>query len=78
MTNGRLMTFDEKLAVDMRYIELDNAGRHEEAMNLAKTVPLSPAVAMIWKKRLGKEALLQSGWNLAEAEAKYGSGWLDK
>jgi hypothetical protein len=78
MTNGKLMTFKEKLAVDARYIELDNAGRHEEAMEVAKTRPLSPALAMVWKKRLGKEALLRSGWNLAEAEARFGPGWLDK
>jgi hypothetical protein len=32
---------------------------------------------MVWKKRLGKNVLLESGWNLAEAEAKFGPNWLD-
>jgi hypothetical protein len=78
MTNGKLMTQDEKRAVNMRYIALQKAGKHEEAMILAKTVPMSPAVAMVWKKRLGADALRQSGWNLAAADAKFGPGWLDK
>ncbi|MDR0909206.1 MAG: hypothetical protein LBM77_05510 [Spirochaetaceae bacterium] len=77
MTQGRLMTFEEKLAIDARYIELDEAGRHEEAMEVAKTRPLSPALAMVLKQRLGKAWVLNSGWNLAEAEAKFGQGWLD-
>ncbi|MDR0910534.1 MAG: hypothetical protein LBM77_12300 [Spirochaetaceae bacterium] len=78
MTHGRLMTFEEKMAVNAQYLALDNAGRHEEAMEIAKTRPLSPELALVWKKFLGKEALLQSGWNLAEAEAKFGPDWLEK
>jgi hypothetical protein len=71
------MTFDEKLAIDMQTIALDDAGKHEEAEKLALTKPLSPAMAMVWKRRLGAESLKQSGWNLAEAEAKFGPNWLN-
>jgi hypothetical protein len=78
MTNGKLMTFEEKLANDMQSIALDNAGKHEEAMEVAKAQPISPAVAALLKKRLGKQWLLNSGWNLAEAEAKFGPNWINK
>jgi hypothetical protein len=33
-------------------------------------------MAKFYKEHLGVDALLQSGWNLAEAEAKFGSDWL--
>jgi hypothetical protein len=78
MTNGKLMTFDEKLAIDMQCIDLENAGKVDEAMELAKTKPLSPALAALCKKRLGLQWLKNSGWNLAEAEAKFGHEWLSK
>jgi hypothetical protein len=77
MTDGKLMTFDEKLAINARCRELRKAGREAEAMELAKTRPLSPSLAMAWKKWLGSDVLKQSGWNLSEAEAKFGSAWLD-
>jgi hypothetical protein len=67
MTTGKLMTFDEKLAVDMRCHDLREAGKKDEALELAKTIPLSPALCALYKKRLGAEALRNSGWNLAEA-----------
>jgi hypothetical protein len=78
MTYGKLMTFEEKMAVNARYLALENAGRHEEAMEVAKTRPMSPALALVWKKFWGKDDLLKSGWNLAEAEAKFGPGWMDR
>jgi hypothetical protein len=78
MTSGKLMTQDEKRAVNMQYIALEKAGKHEEAMEVAKTRPLSPALAALIKKRLGVGWLKKSGWNLAEAEVKFGEGWLNK
>ncbi|MDR0908966.1 MAG: hypothetical protein LBM77_04285 [Spirochaetaceae bacterium] len=78
MTTGQLMTFDEKLAIDMRCHDLREAGKMDEAMELAKTIPLSPALCALYKKRLGAQALLKSGWNLAEAEAKFGPDWLNR
>jgi hypothetical protein len=76
MTTGKLMTMEEKTAIDMRCHVLREAGKEKEAMELAKTIPLSPALAQLWKKRFGADVLLKSGWNLAEAEAKFGRNWL--
>jgi hypothetical protein len=78
MLHGKLMTMDEKLAIDMQSIALEQAGKHDEAMALAKTVPLSPSLAMLCKKRLGADAVRQLGWNLAEAEVEFGPDWLDR
>jgi hypothetical protein len=76
MTDKKLMAEDEKLAIDMKVIDLRNAGKVEEARNLAKTIPLSPALAALMKKRMGAEWVKSSGWNLSEAEAKFGQNWL--
>jgi hypothetical protein len=78
MTNGKLMTMKEKTAIDMQVIALRNAGKVDEARELAKTIPLSPALCALYKKRLGADWLKNSGWNLAEAEAKFGHDWLYK
>jgi hypothetical protein len=72
------MTNDEKLEVSLRSIALRKAGKEKEAMEVAKTRPLSPAIAAVLKKRMGAQWLKDSGWNLAEAEAKFGPGWINK
>jgi hypothetical protein len=51
-------------------------GKEDEAMTLFKTIPMPPFLAKITKEKLGVEYL--DGWNLAEAEAKFGSGWLNR
>jgi len=36
-----------------------------------------PHLAKIYKEKVGAKPLLESGWNLSEAEEEFGSGWLD-
>jgi hypothetical protein len=33
-------------------------------------------MAKVIKEKVGAEFLIQGGWNLAEAEAEFGSNWL--
>jgi hypothetical protein len=72
------MTLDEKLAIACKAAELSNAGDEEEATRLLRTAPMPPYLAKIYKEKVGVKQLIESGWNLSEAEAEFGSDWLNK
>jgi hypothetical protein len=70
------MSEDEKMAVMMRVIALSKAGKEEEASALNRTVPMPPFLAKFAKEHGHLDFLIESGWNMAEAEAVFGPGWL--
>jgi len=72
------MTIDEKLAISNRAIAMIKSGDEEGGRRLLRTAPLPPYLAKIYKEKVGVEQLLNSGWNLSEAEAEFGSGWLGR
>ena len=74
----RLMTLDEKLAVGMEAHEAVLAGDTEGYFRIVSQVPLPPYLAKICKEKVGADFLLNGDFNLAEAEAEFGPGWLDK
>ena len=74
--SGQLMSEKEKAAITMKFFALRDAGKEDEAMTLFKTIPMPPFLAKITKEKMGTEYL--NGWNLAEAEAKFGSDWLNR
>jgi hypothetical protein len=76
MPEYRMMTLHEKLELGVKSIELEKQGKFEEAEEIEKSIPLAPYLAKFIKDHLGLDALLNYGWNLAEAEAEYGSDWL--
>jgi hypothetical protein len=78
MTQAETMTLHEKLALRMKSLELEKQGNLKEAEKLKKQIPLAPYLAKTLKDFVGLEALLGGGWNLAEAEAEYGPGFLSK
>ena len=78
MTQAQTMTLDEKLALSNKAIKLKQAGDMEGYMRLMKTAPMPPYVAKVMKEKMGLDFLLSGGWNLSEAEAKFGSAWLGK
>jgi hypothetical protein len=78
MPQSQIMTLHEKLQIGMKSIELKRQGKLEEADKIKKQIPLPPYLAKFYKDHLGLDALLQSGWNLSEAVAKYGPGWLSQ
>ena len=73
---GRLMTEKEKAAITLRAFALMDEGKKEEGMALYKTIPMPPFLAKITKEKLGVEYL--NGWNLTEAEAKFGPDWINR
>jgi hypothetical protein len=74
----RLMTEREKADIFMESYRLRQEGRKEEATALRRTIPLPAILAKILKEEVGADFLIQNGWNLAEAEAEYGTDWLTR
>jgi hypothetical protein len=75
---AELMTLDEKYEIMGKARELELAGDKEGANRLYKTAPIPPFLAKIMKEKVGVDYLLNSGWNLSEAEVAFGSNWLDR
>ena len=78
MTQAQTMTLDEKLDISNRAFELLDAGDKEGYTRLIRTAPMPPYLAKIMKEKMGADFLINGGWNLSEAEAEFGSGWMDK
>jgi hypothetical protein len=72
------MSLDEKLDLSRRAIEFRKAGNDAEYERLMKSFPMPPYLAKAAKKLMGSAFLIDGGWNLAEADAEYGPGWLNK
>jgi hypothetical protein len=72
----QLMSEKEKAAITVRAFALRNAGKEDEAMALFKSLPMPPFLAKVIKEKVGADYLVNSGWNLSEAEAAFGQGWL--
>jgi hypothetical protein len=75
---AQTMTLDEKLAISCKAAELWKAGDDEGASRLIRTAPMPPYLAKIYKEKVGVKQLIESGWNLSEAEAEFGKDWLSK
>ena len=78
MLHLQTMTLDEKLAIGCKAAELWQAGDREGYIRLMKTAPVPPYLAKVIKEKVGADFLVKEGWNLSEAEAEFGSGWLNK
>jgi hypothetical protein len=72
------MTLDEKRDIACRAAALRKAGDREGYIRQTKTAPLPPYIAKVIKEKVGPEYLINSGWNLSEAEAEFGPGWLSR
>jgi hypothetical protein len=78
MPQAQTMTIEEKLAISNKAFTLLEAGDEEGFSRLMKTAPLPPYLAKVYKEKVGIKQLIESGWNLSEAEAEFGPGWLSK
>jgi len=78
MPQTQTMTLDEKLAISNKAFELLNAGDKEGFSRLIRTIPMPSYLAKVYKEKVGVEELIESGWNLSEAEAEFGENWLSQ
>jgi hypothetical protein len=72
----QLMSEKEKAAITVRAFALSEDGKEDEAMALFKSLPMPPFLAKVMKEKVGVDYLVNSGWNLSEAEVAFGQGWL--
>ena len=70
------MTLDEKLAISMKACALYQAGDEEGFSRVIRTAPMPPYLAKIMKEKMGADFLIKGGYNLSEAEEKFGHSWL--
>jgi hypothetical protein len=78
MPKVEIMPFKEKLSLNVKAIQLEEQGKLEEAEKIRQQIPMPPYLAKFAKEHLGPEFLIKYSWNLSEADAEYGSGWLNK
>jgi len=72
MPQGQTMTIEEKLAISNKACLLWEAGDKEGASRLTRSIPMPPYLAKMYKEKVGLRPLIESGWNLSEAEAEFG------
>ena len=78
MPQTQTMTLDEKLAIGCKAAELRKAGDEEGHDRLIRSIPMPPYLAKVMKEKVGIDYLINGGWNLSEAEAEFGSTWLNR
>ena len=72
----KTMTEIEKIDTAYQAALLRRAGDEEGAEHLLKAIYLSPCLAQIAKDKIGMDFLLNSGWNLSEVGAEFGTDFL--
>jgi len=70
------MTLSEKLDRTNRAFELLEAGDKEGFDRVMRSVPMPSYLAKTAKETIGVDFLIDGGWNLSEANAEFGDGWL--
>jgi hypothetical protein len=78
MPQLQTMPFDEKLAMSNKACLLLRAGDRDGYNRIMRSIPMPPYLAKIYKEKIGVEQLIESGWNLSEAEVEFGPDWLSK
>ena len=73
----RDFTSEEYFELGDRLQAADERGDEEEFVRLAKMYPVSPTAARAFAKVYGKDFVEYCGFDLTEANIKYGEGWLD-
>lgn len=53
-------------------------GDMDEYVRISKTLPIDAKVAKAFKQTYGKDFILNSGYDLTEANLEWGEGWLDE
>lgn len=67
---------EEKFKIIQEIRRLDAEGKHDEAYELRKKLPMPPHLAMALKDTIGVKELKKANLDLTEANEKYGKNWL--
>jgi len=81
MQVSRLFTKEEENELALKAFALKEQGKHEECRRMLRQLPLPAYLAKFVKDHIeyfGEDFFEKHGFNLAEAEAEYGSNWLTR
>lgn len=70
-------THEETMAILQQAIAASERGDEAEYKRLVRLFPLPAYLAKTLKDLYGKEYVLNFGYDLSEAEKRYGKDWLD-
>lgn len=70
------LTREQKLDILEKALAARKCGDYEEAARWSRMIPLSLHMAKVIKEALGKDFLINFGYDLSEVEATYGKNWL--
>ena len=73
-----MMTEEEKDALLAQMNAASQSGDMEKFVELTQKFPVPPEVALAFKNGFGASFVANSGFNLSEAEQKYGKDWLSR
>lgn len=71
------MSKEETMAIIVKAQELESLGKKEDAAALRIQIPLHPGVADDIKRFNGIQWLIDGGFNLTDAVAKFSKEWLN-
>jgi len=72
------MSIHDKLVISNKALALKEAGDNDGYSRLVRSIPMPPYLAKVMKEHVGTDYLINGGWNLSEAEAEFGPGWLNR
>lgn len=72
------LTREERFDTIKASLEASKRGDHIEAIRIMQDrFSLDPCIALAFKEAFGRDFIVRSGWDLSEAEDRYGTDWLD-
>jgi len=81
MPVSKLFTSEEENELALKAFALKEQGKYDECKSMLRQLPLPAYLAKFVKDHIeyfGNDFFEKYGFNLAEAEAKYGSNWLTR
>jgi hypothetical protein len=73
-----LTTAQDRAAIITASLAAAEAGDEAEEFRLLRLLPMAPHLVLAAKEVYGIEYVKNSGWDLSEAYAELGEGWLEQ
>lgn len=77
-TRDRDFTMEEYDALSAEYDKAEELDDEAEMSRIIRLLPMNADVMMAFASVYGKEFMLECGFDMTEANIKYGEGWLDE
>jgi hypothetical protein len=74
----RNFTEEEYHRISDEYFAAEARGDEVERLRLLRLIPMNPMVIKAFAEVYGRDFVIESGYDLTEANIAYGKGWLDE